>query len=194
MNQSLNETIKAALNKHVKTADNITYNSVDDHLAFMGKVGYINLVLDDAQMQSSCREHNLNFIKLYNLMNQVVVNLFKKHRNFLTMRSHHNSIIGYFNLREDIDYNLLFELATMINAYRLDWSHGLSEYNQVNLPFSLYVGFRPEAVVSASGCGSKSFFKKEHPLIEDYLIFLNEPVTDFWKRLYDLAGKNSGPY
>lgn len=177
MNSSLNEIIKKQLTKQIRTADNITPNSITDNLCFFGNLGFINIVLNEEEFNNSLNLNQLNTIRLYGLLNRVIANLFKKHRNFMTLRNNGNQIVGFFNLKEELDYNLIFELATMINSYRKEWLEGLDESKQATFSFSIEVGFRNNGYILSSNNPTAKLFKKEEKILEDYLYYVTPQLN-----------------
>lgn len=184
MNNNLWEKVKSKTKKPVKFESNIRPSHLSTSLAFKGIVGKIFLCLDFPSFKELCQKNQAEGIRIYQTFNSITCKLFKKHRNFMTMRSVNNKIIGYFNLAEIVDYNQLFELGTMFNAFRSEFNAVLKQMFNAEIRFNIYLSSVQDAYIMHAEKDSSFFAKKDDEDLEDTLIFF-EPEDIHWDFDFD---------
>ena len=173
MNSKLNEKILNQVSKKLKVVPNIRTSNFADNLAFKGKVAIITIDLNSEDIKQSLSIDELKTLRLYRLFNSIIVKLFAKHRNYMTMRSNSYELVGLINLAEDIDFNLTFELMTMLNSFRQEWNDAMKEmkFNLWNI--NLSVNVLENAYICESLKEGLQFLKKDDTHLENELILIN---------------------
>lgn len=179
MNNNLSEKLKSKVKKGLKFDQRIRASHLNSNLAFKGTVGKIFLCLDYDSFHNLIQINESAGIRAYQVFNSIACKLFKKHRNFMTMRSVNNKITGYFNLIEPIDYNQIFELATMFNAFRTEFNECLEAMFHQTIRFNIYLSSVDDGYIMNAEKDSSFFAKKDDEDLENVLFFF-EPETPHW--------------
>ena len=173
MNSKLNEKIKSQISKKTKFEANIRTSHLTDSVVYNGKVGLVVIDLNSDIINDSMKINSQQTIRLYRLFNNIVAKLFSKHRNYMTMRSNSFNLIGLINSAETIDYNLCFELMTMLNSFRQEWNESLKDHNIKTWEINLSLEIVDNTFITENIKEGLTIFKKDETHLENELILMN---------------------